>query len=506
MKQQRKSRHRRSEAGIALLIAIFVLLLVGVVAIALLLASGTETALGANYRSSTNVYYAALAGLEEARGRLLTKNPDYFNNANPGFMPSSGIPLGIGQVRYVTNPVGGENVLTTYPDTEYDAEFGNGSLAAATIQTAPSLSGNNAQGIPGPLFKWVRINAATEKSLSLDVDSDGQPNDNTTPLYYDPAHVDGSGNPQPSLIVNATPPSTAVQTLEITSLAVLPNGSQKLVQYLVAPVPISLPVSPTSLPALTVAGGSPNGILFNAPTSAAFYATGNDLTGIPGCTTVPPVHAIGVFNSTDRATVLSGITSGDAPNYTGAGPAADVFDVSSLFGTFTTPSQFDNLANTVAQSADVIIPSGPVTYPLTTFTGTDLSSATTAMSSSNLMTVVVNGNLDLNAWHHTGYGLLLVIGNLNYDPDASWQGIVMVIGQGSVGGSKGGIGEFDGTFLVAKTRDASGNLLPDPNLGKASVFFNSGMGGNGFRYSSCWTQRAMPTPKFKILSFREIPQ
>jgi len=55
---------RRSEAGIALLTAIFILLLIGVVAIALIVSSGTESALAGNYRSSAGVYYAALAGVE----------------------------------------------------------------------------------------------------------------------------------------------------------------------------------------------------------------------------------------------------------------------------------------------------------------------------------------------------------------------------------------------------------------------------------------------------------
>jgi hypothetical protein len=68
---------RRSEAGVALLIALFVLLLIGVTAIALILSSGAESALAGNYRSSASTYYAALAGIEEARGRLLPSNPDY---------------------------------------------------------------------------------------------------------------------------------------------------------------------------------------------------------------------------------------------------------------------------------------------------------------------------------------------------------------------------------------------------------------------------------------------
>ena len=64
MRALRPIRKRRNEAGIALLIAIFVLLLISVVAIALLVSSDTESALAGNYRSSTGVYYAALAGVE----------------------------------------------------------------------------------------------------------------------------------------------------------------------------------------------------------------------------------------------------------------------------------------------------------------------------------------------------------------------------------------------------------------------------------------------------------
>jgi hypothetical protein len=97
-----------------------------------------------------------------------------------------------------------------------------------------------------------------------------------------------------------------------------------------------------------------------------------------------------------------------------------------------------------------------------------------------------------------------VTGNLHYDPDASWQGIVLVIGKGTVTGSLAGNGEIDGAVLVANTRDSSGNLLP--GFGKASVIFDPNMGGAGIRYSSCWVQRAQPTSNFKILSFHEIPQ
>ena len=51
----------RGERGAALLIAIFALLLISVVGIALIVSSGTDSALARNYRTSANAYYAALA-------------------------------------------------------------------------------------------------------------------------------------------------------------------------------------------------------------------------------------------------------------------------------------------------------------------------------------------------------------------------------------------------------------------------------------------------------------
>jgi Tfp pilus assembly protein PilX len=56
MKARNTFGRRRTETGIALLISIFILLLISVVAIALIVSSGTESALAGNYRSSTGVY------------------------------------------------------------------------------------------------------------------------------------------------------------------------------------------------------------------------------------------------------------------------------------------------------------------------------------------------------------------------------------------------------------------------------------------------------------------
>jgi hypothetical protein len=500
-------RKRRPEAGIALLISIFVLLLISVVAIALIVSSGTESALAGNYRSSTGVYYAALAGLEEARGRLSTKDPNSFKNTAPGFLPSPGTTLAVGSPVYVINPVGGETVApwdpsSTYFDTEFGIEFSSSGFAAPPNPSPNTLSvwkrsPLNTLPFPGPLYKWVRINAVSEKSL---LNRDTFPYDtkiDATPLYYDGVHLTDNS-------------SAGAQVLEITALAVLPNGSQKLLQYLTAPIPINFPNLPA---ALTLTGSTGNGAAYSAPSSnAGFSVKGIDQDSNGSCSPGSAVPAIGVFTDVDKPAVITGGNGGTGilpaasqPNYTGTGIAPDVENISAAFpANLQKPSQLDNLAQTIIQNADLIITPTPVS-PALLGTATQ-SSIPTTTTPSNPLTIVVNGNLDLTAWNHTGYGLLLVTGKLTYDPDVFWNGIILVIGQGTLGGINGGGGEIHGGVFVAKTRDPNLNLLPDPNLGAASAIFTTNMGGNGIRYSSCWIKNSLPAGSYKILSFHEISQ
>lgn len=504
MKMGRSMRKRRRESGIALLISIFVLLLISVVAIALIVSSGTESALAGNYRSSTGVYYAALAGLEEARGRLLARDPNSFKNTAAGFLPPSGTQFNIGYMSYVLNPGPTEalgNILTTYPDVEYDNEFGAGALAAATaagrVQTTASVwnrSPLNALPVPGPLYKWVRINAISEPSLGLQVAPyNGHVADPAKPIFYNGTQLNVS--------------NSGSQVLEITSLAVLPNGSQKLLQYLAAPIPINLPPFPA---ALTLAGSIASSVVsYTAPPlNSGFWVKGQDQDCNGVAVTGSKFPAIGVFANSDAdpaGPVISGIPSGTIrdSNYPGVLVSPDVEVIYTIFPpAMRTPAGLDSVVQSIIQNADVIIT--PTGGPAP---GSSLPSSMYTPSP-NPMTVVVNGDLDLTGWHNTGYGLLLVTGNLTYDPDASWNGIAMVVGQGQVTGSKPGPGQFDGAILVARTRDNAGVLLTGSNLGNSSVNFNAGssMGGIGIRYSNCWIQKSQLTAGYKILSFHEISQ
>jgi hypothetical protein len=562
MRQIRVERARR-ESGAALLIAIFALLLISVVAIALVVSQGTDSALAGNYRTSTTGYYAAMAGLEEARGRLLAKNPDCFvtritapNCPNAGFIPVDTsmtswpwtiLPdMQLTDVRYILNPASGETVDPTsvnpnnYPDKEYQQELG-WSLSGANVQTIPSVW--SATGTNGPAYKWVRINPVTEHALSQDVNSDGT-YDSATALLYDPANLDAGNNLRPGLLPGLVlpPPQcssvmplpncrpTAVQALEITSLSVMPNGSQRMLQYVVVPYAIAPqlwypsswmppPTSPTGMPfpaALTLAGNSVN---FTGPGSANFYVNGQD-----PCGTSPNnlLYSIAYTNLGDGPRISAAATP--ASNYLGApggsggpppppsnpgiGNINQVPTYSPLIRpNWLTPSGLDAVVQDITKAADVVL-TGPVTA--------NTSLTPLGMTPNNPMTIVVNGDLDFNAWHQTGYGILLVTGNLKYDPDATWEGLVLVIGQGNFISTKGGNGGIDGAVFIAKTRDASGNLLSPPNLtsslGAASFSETNSGSAKGITYNSCWLNGTPAAPgaltypiTYKVLSFREIP-
>jgi Tfp pilus assembly protein PilX len=64
------------QRGIALFMSLIVLLLLSVLAIALVYMATTDTTVNANYRNQQVLYFAAKAGIEEARDRLMSANPN----------------------------------------------------------------------------------------------------------------------------------------------------------------------------------------------------------------------------------------------------------------------------------------------------------------------------------------------------------------------------------------------------------------------------------------------
>jgi hypothetical protein len=474
-----------SECGVALVIAIFSLMLISVVATALVLTAGTQSAIKSNYKSAMHAFYDAKAGLEEARGRLWASNPDAITNC-----VFQGGPMPVVRVCYIVNPSDGENVDPTnldpanpYADFEYGDEWGQPVTAAAVQVQRPFItSKSRVANIAGPLYKWVRITPRTNLSAKFDADGKGTTN---TALFFDGKNTNSWG--------------TGAQVLTITSLAVTPYGSRRMVQYTVA-AGASAAAIPGFPAALTLDG---NGVCFAGPGSStcgvneipqgntnSFRINGNDLDAPAG--TPAGVSAIGFTNNSDSSSISAAAVP--ASNYLSPSGVTAVGAVS-VPPVLQTPSSLDALVQSITQSADKVV-DGPVTQ------SDSNNIMPSGMSATNPMAVVVRGDLTINAWHNTGYGLLLVTGQLKYDPDASWDGIILVIGKGVFISNQSGPGQINGAVLVANTRDSSGNLLT--NLGPAS--YSQTAGGSGIHYSSKWIAAVQSAAPYQVLSFREIPQ
>jgi hypothetical protein len=92
--------------------------------------------------------------------------------------------------------------------------------------------------------------------------------------------------------------------------------------------------------------------------------------------------------------------------------------------------------------------------------------------------VVVNGNCEIDG--ATGYGMLLVRGDLTVRGSFNWNGLILVIGQGTMRATGPVTGWISGGVFLSRTRDvdrtstnALGTLLP--NLGLATLDLSSGM-------------------------------
>src|SRR6267378_370101 len=111
-----------SERGVALIVALMMLMLISAALMGMIMMSNTETNVSANFRDEQTAFFASKAGIEEVRDRLRSSATDSLSS----FIPATALPGAINGVLYVTNPASGETVTpwlplgasSTYPDDE----------------------------------------------------------------------------------------------------------------------------------------------------------------------------------------------------------------------------------------------------------------------------------------------------------------------------------------------------------------------------------------------------
>lgn len=527
-----KTTPRRGEAGVALALVIVSLLLITAIGAAMILLTNTETNVDANYRDEQVALYAAKAGLQEARDRMLV------GNANPITLPTA-LPGANGGAVYIIASGVSPSTGNSTSNPEYDVEFANELNGSSTLPSGSSwytttTTNTNYSGSTNPLpYQWVRVNLKVDGSgytSGTPYYVDGNSANKALQVYYDWNNlhecVAGAGTCATS--------NNLQPVYEVTSFAVTNSGTHRMLQDEVAAETFNLNFpSALTLPGPVGSFGpaSSNNYCIDGYDGGAnaYSQCAKKYTAPPaisGCTAnSPAVPAVGVTTGQDAGNtntnvglVTTAINGARPDHYMGSTGLTDSVTNVSVPTDMSSPAQLDQTLQLIAQNSSVCLaPSqsaasaaGCTNATIATASGGNYSwsqitgampGGTWSNQADNPQIVYVDGNLDISA--QTGSGILVVTGNLTYDGNTGWNGIIMVVGDGTTtyNSNGGGNGQFNGAIFVATTRDANGNQLN--NFGPVDFNINGG-GGNGLYYNSCWINYVQQPVTYKMLSSKEI--
>jgi type IV pilus assembly PilX-like protein len=543
--------HRRScaEQGVALLLALLVLLVLSAIGLGLMYMSSTDTTINSNYRDAESAFYSMRAGLEEARDRIRATSA--IGGVNTQIPLPTTIPGTPNSIVYLINPAGVADVVdpksptlngsaNPYFDDELCHESFGGSATGATgircaaypfptTSVAPyvnSLSpGSNT--VAAMKYKWVRVTLKQNCTLSANgaattscVNAAAPTTDQVCFQTIGSEEIPLSqvpGGPFASCTAAYNKGAGVAPVYVLTALAVTSQGSRRIGQYEISGLTFNTPPGGLSLD-----GPNPT---YNSASSNPFQINGTD-TGSAGyngpgaCSTNAGVQpAISVDNTVDQTTVTNNLFR--PTNYTGllnGGSSGNPSVVNSgssgtgtLSGAWTDPAQLDALVQTLASSADVTYNNCSVNGGVSS-SGQAASPCSPTNSKAGTTTspqiTFVNG--DFNYGNASGAGVLVVTGNLTMGGNGSFSGLILVIGQGNMIFSGGGNGSITGSVFVAHTDATSysascasggSGYCTLASLASPSMTWSGG-GGNGIQYNSCWADLKNDL-KYDVVGTRE---
>jgi PilX N-terminal len=489
------------ERGIALLLALLITVMISAIGLGMIYTSTTETSINGNYRDSQLAFCAMRAGLEETRDRMRT------NSISPLTLPTA-MPGSANSILYLTNPAGaGDTVDPQNTSNAYfDDEFCHESFAGVLLSnpgpnvacTAGPPSGSVAPYVnsfspytntaSALRYKWARVTLKQNATIpNATVDSAQAAG--TQVCYQTLANQEiplslVPGGPYANCSAAQAAGQDASPVFIATSLAITPLGSRRMGQYEVAGLTTTPPPAALGL-------NGPSAIFSPRPSSNNYFINGND-SGASGYTSsggtgscvpsgpasVPAISTGDAAGATTITTALE-VNPNRSGNYTGSGGTPSLVNAGpggtgQFTGAWSSPSQLDNLVNSITNAADVSYSCG---------IGTPCSPSGPIGTNAAPQITFVNG--DFNFGNGSGAGVLVVTGTLSFTGNASFNGLILVIGQGVVTESGGGNGGFNGTVFVAKTHSST---PPYPELTTlASPLFSWNGGGISFiQYNSCW--------------------
>jgi len=502
----RKNNCRNHESGMALILALLALLLISAVGLGMIYMSTTEASINTNYKDTQLAFFAMRGGLEEMRDRMRS------NSVSPVAIPAA-MPGAPNSILYIVNSSGANDPIlpATFGNQYFDDEFCHESFVGSTVAYVASGIPCTAVGAPpaGSLapfvasaspftntasslkYKWVRITLKQNGTFPNALVDSTQPV--ASQVCWNSAsaqEVVASALGYPDCTTAQNAGLMVAPSYLVTALAITPQGSRRVGQYESAALNITPPPGALAL-------DGPAAVFNPAPSSSNYFANGNNSgaaayngPGGPAACPVTTPASTPAISTGDQQGVknLVGPSPPNPPgsiptnrqgNYTGTGPAPSVVNqgptgTNALSGTWSSPSQLDALVNSLANVADVAYSCG---------IGTPCSPSGAVGTNANPQITYVSG--DFNYGDASGAGVLVVTGTLSFTGNASFNGLVLVIGQGIVAESGGGNGGFNGTVFVAKTQSATSPYAELATLGSPLYSWNGG-GNSDIQYNSCW--------------------
>jgi hypothetical protein len=202
------------------------------------------------------------------------------------------------------------------------------------------------------------------------------------------------------------------------------------------------------------------------------------------------------------------IPSSRFSNYTGstATPSVTNIGVSAatdeLTGVWSTPAALNNFVSQLANGADQSVSgcgiSGTTPSSASACTRSSFASGSLGTDASPLITYV---NGDFNMGNSSGAGILIVTGTLEYKGAASFDGLILVVGQGIWYESGGGNGSYNGSVFLANTNSHSSPYAQLATLGSPQIGWSGG-GSATIQHNSSWAD-ALNNMHYTVVASRE---
>jgi hypothetical protein len=290
-----------------------------------------------------------------------------------------------------------------------------------------------------------------------------------------------------------TKPTYKPRQLVIQVRGVGPNNSQKNMEVVVDRYTLDYPVKAV----VTLPNGSGDALPFNLGGSNVTSTSGNDLDGGDSLSAF-------AINNPDYNTVNNVIDgcNADGTNCGGSGPNVTPPDPMVL-----TSSNSPSFLQSVSSARDFMygadgMMNSAINQGRYFTSGASAIASAAGLGASNPDGVLtfVDGDFTLGPGNPTGQGTLIVTGNLTLDGNFNWNGVIMVLGSGSVHRSGGGNGNIYGAIFVAKFAKTGAST----DVFGAPTFDTSGGGTANIQYSSTAVDKAKAVAGHSVKGVREL--